>query len=217
MRGVDDTLDQGIVDGVHEQHEVTGGGPLLQDVPDLRRVGVGDAHRCEHDCEGRILRHTCVGRHLRRELEVGQAADGEDRQLLAADERGQTIDRGHPGQDGVAWSLPDRRVDRAARRLSALAARDRRAAVERLSAPVAHPPEPAFADRYAQRGAREGDRYLVEAKPGRPLQDLDDGPVAVYVQHDPVADLAGVELDGGDLVPADAVDAFDHEQGPPDG
>jgi hypothetical protein len=32
-----------------------------------------------------------------------------------------------------------------------------------------------------------------------------------------MADLARVEPDGGDLVPADAVDAFDHEQRPAQG
>ena len=94
-----DALDERVLDSVHEEDDVADRGALLEDVADIGGVRVGDADRGEDDGEGLVLRDARLRRHLSRELEVRQSADGEDRQLLATDERGKAVDRGDPGQD----------------------------------------------------------------------------------------------------------------------
>src|SRR3989304_1755710 len=78
--------DEGIVGGVDEEREISCCGALLEHVTHHRRVGIRDPHRRKHDREGLAPRRRLRG-DLRRELQVGKAADGEDRELLAAEER----------------------------------------------------------------------------------------------------------------------------------
>ena len=104
-----DALDDGIVGGVHEQHELSRARTLLEPVPDGGGVGMGQAHRREHDAE-RIAADAGLCRNLRGELEVRQAGSGEDRQLLPADERGHPVYRGHPRDDRVGGRLAHERV-----------------------------------------------------------------------------------------------------------
>ena len=68
-------------------------------------VGVRHADRGEDDGE-RLVAGARLRRDLGGELEVRQAADREDRQLLAAHERGEPVDRGDAGEDRVARRVP---------------------------------------------------------------------------------------------------------------
>ena len=74
------------------------------------------------------------------------------------------------------------------------------------------PAEPAVSDRDAHRTSAERDANRVESEATRSLEDLYDRETAIDLQHDAVADLAGVEPDLDDFVPPDAVHLLDAEQ-----
>ena len=80
--GCEDPLDDGVVGGVEEQGQLHSGGARPEGVAYGGRVCVGDAHPGEDDRE-RLTAGVRLGGDLGGELEVGQAADREDRQLLA--------------------------------------------------------------------------------------------------------------------------------------
>ena len=73
-------------------------GALLEGVAHGGGVGVGDAHAGEHDGE-RFAAGVGLRRDLGRELEMGQPADREDGELLAAHQRGQRVDDRDSGDD----------------------------------------------------------------------------------------------------------------------
>ena len=62
-------------------------------VPEEVGLAAGDAHRREDRHEALVAEEPRAGRDPGRELVGRQAGAGEDRQLLAADEAGQQVDR----------------------------------------------------------------------------------------------------------------------------
>ena len=154
---------------------------------------------------------------LRGELEVREAPDREDRELLPAHERRQPVDDRDAGQDRIAGRRPRGRVDRVGRR--SRAGRRRAPAGRRRAAPRGRC-RPARATP-RRPGSRIGlpcerDASAVEREAARALEDLDDRELPVDLEHDAVADLARVEPDLDHLVPADVAHALDDEQRPLD-
>ena len=88
--------------------------PLLQHRADHLGVRVGQPHGGEDDAE-RLAARGRLGRDLRGQLEVRQPGDGEDRQLLAADQGGERVDRRDAGEHRLGGRLAVRGVERAAR------------------------------------------------------------------------------------------------------
>jgi hypothetical protein len=91
----EDALDHRVVGGVEQQHELARGRAVLQPVADHRKIGVGQAHPGEDDAEGRAA-DPRLRRELGGELQVGQPGQGEDREILAADQGGERVDRRDP-------------------------------------------------------------------------------------------------------------------------
>ena len=144
MRGVRIRSMTGSSAVLSSRSELAGGEPVVEGVADGVRVGVGEAHRREDDAE-RLGAGGRLRGDLRGQLEVRQAGDREDRQLLAAHEGGEGVDGGDAGEHRVAGR--SRRVG-----FSGLPATgaddvpgDRRPAVDRLSASVADAAQPALA------------------------------------------------------------------------
>ena len=87
-----DPLDHRVVGGVEQEQQLARRRALLEGRAHRVRVGVGQAHGGEHDAE-RLVARGRLGRDLGRQFQVGQAGHREDRQLLAADQRGEGVDR----------------------------------------------------------------------------------------------------------------------------
>src|SRR6185312_9563665 len=115
------------------------------------------------------------------ELEMRQTADREDRQLLAAHEGRHAVDRADAGEDRLRWAVASPGIDRGARDPAPDGGRDRRAAVDGPSAPIADAPEPLLADRDGHRAAAERDPDAVESHARGALEELDHGDVLLDV------------------------------------
>ena len=129
-----------------------------------------------------------------------QPGDGEDRQLLAADQGGERVDRRDAGEDRLRGRLAVRRVERQPGHRRGRGGQHRRAAVDRLAAAVADPAQPGRADRDPQRASGERDPGVAGAEPVGALEHLDDGEVPVDLQHQPVPDLVDAVVVGGRTV-----------------
>jgi hypothetical protein len=200
---------------IDDEDEFARGLPLLEPGSNRSHVGLRDPHRPENDPE-RSITHVCLGRDLDGELEVGQPAYGEDRQLLTPHDRGQRIHDRDAGDDRVAGRLAAGRVDREAGHLALDAREHRRPAVDGIAAPVALPTEPGVRDRDRQRPPDEADPAGSRFEPGGPLHDLDDGQVMVDLEDDTVAHLARGQVDLRVFVPAHAVRLLDDDEWTPD-
>ena len=208
----EDPFDDRIVRGIEQQHQLAGGGPLFQPVTHVGEIRVGQTHRRKDDPEG-----PAAGGGLRRDLsrqrQVGQAGNREDGQLLPPDQGGQGIDDGDPRQDRFGRWLSLNRVKRPAADRHGGGAGHRRASVQRFSAAVADAAQPVRSHWDMQWTAREPDpdppwRHTVGA-----FQNLKGDQVLVHLQHQPMAILAVSHLHRGELVPANAVNIAQDQQG----
>ena len=103
---------------------LAGSGAALEPLPDEVGVGVGHAHAGEDDAE-RGAFDGRLGGDLDGEFEVGEPTDGEDGELLAADQGGEPVDGGDAGDHRVPGHVSAGRVDGAAGDRSAEASRSR--------------------------------------------------------------------------------------------
>ena len=149
----EEPLDDGVRGGVDDEHELTRRLALLETGAHRRRVGVGDTHRPEHDPERRVA-DACLRRDLDGQLEVRQAADREDGQLLAAHDRGQRVHDRDAGDDGLAGRVASGGVDGEPGHLAFDVRQDRRASVDGIAAPVALTTQPGLGHRDRQRVTR---------------------------------------------------------------
>ena len=96
--GCEDPLDDRVVGGVQEEHQLTLGGPGLEAVANEVGVCMSDAHAGEHDGEGLVPGVSLSG-DLHGEFQVRESADREDRQLLATYQGRQRVHDGDAGED----------------------------------------------------------------------------------------------------------------------
>nr|WP_237108779.1 hypothetical protein [Nonomuraea sp. MG754425] len=209
--GREQPFDHGVAGEVEQQRQLRGRRAPLEDAAHGGRVAMGQSHGSEDDAERRAA-GVGLGGDLGGEFQVGQAALGEDGQLLAADQGGQRVDGGDAGDHRLGGRLPYRGVHRETGHRSAVAAEDRGAAVQRPAAPVADPSLPSGPDRDAQRAAGEGDPGRLRPEPSGAFEHLDHGEVGVDIQDEAVPALAGLERDRGVLVPADVPGAPDDDE-----
>ena len=124
-------------------------------------------------------------------------------QLLTANERRESVDHRHAGEDRFARGRAGGRVDRAAADLTQFSAKHGRAGITISSARPLQTLACPLADGNPHRAAGERDASLLERQPRRPLKDLHDSYISVEVEHATVANGAGIELDlNVQLVPA---------------
>ena len=110
--GRNQTLHHRVVCQIQEHGHVLVGAALVEGTTEEIRHVMLDAHGGEHDAEllvgiiaqGRLLYQ------LGRQLIVGQAVAGENRQLLAADQGGQAVDGGKARPDIIAGVFPHDRI-----------------------------------------------------------------------------------------------------------
>ena len=129
------------------------------------------------------LRHASRLRDPGREFEPRQAVAGEDRQLLAAHERVEPVDRRDAGLDELGRVRARDRVDRQPVEVALGLGQERGPAVDRAAHAVEDPPDEVGPDGHARGpGADEhGRRREVEA--AGPAEHLDDHPVALDLEH----------------------------------
>jgi hypothetical protein len=176
---------------------------------------VGQAHGREDNAE-RLPTRGCLGGHLGGELQVRQAGDGKDRQLLAADQRGQRVDGRHTSEHRLGRGLACGRIDREPGDRCRLIPGDQGAAIGRLATPVTHPAEPFLAHRNPQWAPAERDVRGRRVNAGRALHHLHDSKIAVGLEDQPVPGCGpALQPDRGELVPADAAHAADDEERTP--
>jgi hypothetical protein len=126
-------LDGRVVGLVQEEHRARQGARALELLGEEGQLALRDAHRGEHDRElGRLADDGRLPRDLGGQLVGRQARAGEDRQLLAAHQADQRVDRRDAGLDELLGLLAGDRVDRRAADGEALLGHDGREPVDRL-------------------------------------------------------------------------------------
>ncbi len=108
-----DALYHRIVGQVDEQHGALDGAGALEVFAEEVGFLERDAHGREHHREvSRVAQRARLTGDLRRELRVRQARPGEDRQLLATDQREVAVDGGYPSLDELGRKVAAERIDR---------------------------------------------------------------------------------------------------------
>ena len=123
-----------------------------------------------------------AGRDARRQRVGGQPGPGEDRQLLAADEAVEEVDRADPGLDELVRVVAGRRVDRAA--VTSASRSGTIGGPPSIGRPRPSRTRPSIAAATPSRNGSPDSSTVVRVEPGRPLVDLDDGQLPVEL-HDP--------------------------------
>ena len=209
-----DTLDGRVVGEVGEDDRAVDGAGAAEVVDEVLGLLKGDADGREDDGEGLVVaQHAGLARDLRGQRGVGQTRAGEDRQLLAADQGVQTVDRGNAGLDEFGGVGAGRRVHRQAVDVHVRVRQDLRAAVDGQAHAVEDAAEHVLADGELLRVSEEADLGLGQVDALRALEQLHDGLVALDLQHLAAADLAVGEFELAQLVVGDALDAVhDHQR-----
>src|ERR1019366_6815955 len=197
--GREDPLDDRVVGGVENEHEVARCRARLEHLAHRLGVGVGQSHAGDDDLEV-LARDVGLRGDLGREFEVGQTCRGEDWEFLTAYQRRERVDHRDPGEDGIARHVASARVERRAVHGPSLSGEHRR--------PVA--------DGDVEGPALEGDADEVGIDTTRSLEDFDDGDVAAHLEDEAVANLARGKSYPRDLVPSEAFGPAYREQGTAD-
>ena len=211
--GGGDTLDGGVVGQVGEQHGAVDGAGAAELLYEVLGLLKGDADGGKHDGEiaGAVQNLGLTG-DLSGQLRVGQTGAGEDGQLLAADQRVQTVDGGNAGLNKLVGIVAGGGVHGQTVDVAVLLGQDLGAAVDGLAHAVEHAAQHIAADGQLKGMAEEADLGLGQVDAGGGGEQLDNGLVAVDLQHLGAADGAVGQLHLGQLVIGDALDMIDHHQ-----
>ena len=191
--GADEPLRRGFVGAVDEDDRAFEGGSLGEARADEGRLPLGHADRGE-DHDEAVIRTGDAGGvgDPGREFEAGQAVSGEDRQLLAADQGVQSVDRRDTGFDEFGRVGACDRVDGVPVEVTLRRRQNRGSAVDGPSHAVENPAHEVAPDRQL-RGAGPGPHgRRGDVEPAGAAEDLDHHPVARDLE-----DLATSQLTGG--------------------
>ena len=100
--GGNDTLNDGVIGQIQQHDHTLHGTAALKALAEVGGNVILDAHSGKDDGEVRAIGHAGLTDDLDGQLVVLHAGAGEDRQLLAADQRGQAVNRRNAGVDVVA-------------------------------------------------------------------------------------------------------------------
>ena len=212
--GRGDTLHGGVVGQVGEQHRALDGAGALELPHKELRLLKGDADSGEHHGEvGAVVQHPGLSGDLGCQIGVRQAGAGENGQLLAADQRVQSIDGADAGLNELVGIVTGRRVHGQAVDVPVFLRQQGGAAVDGFAHAVEHAPQHIGGYAQLQGVAQEADGGIPQIDAGGGVEQLDHGAVAVDLQHLAAADLAAVQLDLRQLVIGDALHMVHHHQG----
>ena len=210
-------LDRGILGDVEEENRPLERRALREARTEEIRLTLGDAHGREDDDElaaGFAPGHGRLGCDLRREFCGRQAEAGEDRQLLSAHERVETVDRRDAGLDELVRVVAGDGVDRRAVDVAVRVGLHRRAAVDRATRPVQDASNQIDADGCPGDLAPRANARVRQVQAGCARQHLDDDPVPFDRQHLATPDLSAGRDHVDELVVTDALHAVREEQRP---
>ncbi len=209
-----DTLNRGVGGEVREENGALHRAGAAELVGEELSLLERDADGGKHDGEARaVIEHLGLTRDLGGELRVRQTGAGEDRQLLAAHEGVQTVNRGDARLDELVGVVARGGVDGQAADVEILLGQQLRAAVDGLAHAVKDTAEHVLGHAQLQRVAEEADLRVAQIDARGVLEQLHDGAVAVDLQHLAAADGAVVELDFAQLVIGDALHLINDHQG----
>jgi len=208
-----DALDGRLVGQVEEQD-----GPLerpgVAEVLDEEiRLFEGDAHGAEDDREFSLPGQDLgLPGDLGGDPRMGQAARGEDRKLLAADERVHAVDRRNARLDELGGIIPGVGIDRASVDVEPFAGDDLRPLVLGPARSVEDPADDLLGHPELLGAAQEPDPGARDIQADRPFEDLDDGLLSGDVEDRAAADEAARGFDLDELAVLDVRDLLDDEQ-----
>ena len=206
-------LDRGVVGEVQEEDDSLERAGLLELLHEEARLAVRDAHRAEDDGELLAGLDPRLADDLSGELVGRKARAREDRQLLAAHERVQPVDRADAGLDEVGGLLARVRVDRRAGDVEALLGDDRRPAVDRLAGAVrARGPAARGATSILATSSRKRTSVSATSMPRVPSKTWMTAVVARDLEHLAGAARAVGHRDRDHLVVRHTVDVVDEDE-----
>ena len=200
-----DPLDGRVVGEVQEEDHALERAGLLELPGEEGGLLPGDPHRGEDDGEGALLlEDPALPGDLGREPVRGQPRAREDRQLLAADQGVQPVDRRDTGLDEVRRLVPGVRVDRHPVDVGALLGDDGRPAIAEAGPARRRPARASRARRRAGTASPvKRTRVSAVVDAARPLEDLDHGGLARDLEHLPGPRLAVGQRDRAHLAVRD--------------
>ena len=213
-----DTLDSRVVGEVREDDGAVDGARAAEFLDEELRFLERDADGGEDDGEVRrvVAQHLRLTGDLGGQLRMRQAGAGEDRQLLAADEGVEPVDRGDACLDEFVGVVAGSGVHGQAVDVLHLGRQDLGAAVLRVAHAVEDAAEHILGHGQLQRVAQEADLAVLQVDASGVFKQLDDGGIAVALEDLAVPDLAVRKLELCQLVVGDALDVFDDHQRPGD-
>ena len=212
--GGGNTFHGGVIGQVAEQHGTVNGAGALELADKELRLLKGDADGGEHHGEvgAFVSQHLGLPGDLRRQIGVRQAGAGENRQLLAANQRVQAVNGGNTGLDELVGIVTGSGVHGQAVDVPVLFRQDLRAAVNGLAHAVEHPAQHIAGHAQLQGVSQKTNLGVRQIDPGGRLEELDYGGVAVDLQHLAPADGAVVQLDLHQFVIGDVFHHANHHQ-----
>ena len=212
--GGGDTFHSRVVGQVAEQHGTVNGTGALELADEELGLLKGDADGSEHHGEvgAFITQNLGLPGNLGRQVGVGQAGAGEDRQLLAADQGVQAVNGGNAGLDELVGVVPGGGVHGQAVDVPVLLRQDVGAAVNGLAHAVEHAAQHIAGHAQLQGMAQEVDLGVRQVDAGGGLEELDHGGIAVDLQHLAPAYGAVVQFDLHQFVIGDVFHHADHHQ-----
>ncbi|KAI0564002.1 hypothetical protein FGB62_31g125 [Gracilaria domingensis] len=221
----DDTFDGGVVGQVEEERDLAHGAVLLKVLPEEARGLHVDSHGGEHDGKVGVLAVAVLGvldepglaTDLGGDLVVRQAGGAEERDLLAARNGVHDIDGGDSGLNHLLGVGSGLRVDGGAGNVQVGLRDDGRAVVDGLARSVEDAAEHVPGHGRLHDFAGELDVGVAVVDAGGALEDLDDGPFAVDLQHLAAALGAVAQGEGDDLGVARELDVVQHDERAVDG
>ena len=209
-----DTLDRGVVGKVCEQHRAVDGAGALEFIDEELRFFKCDADGGKDNGKVALaVQDLRLSRDLRGQLRVRQARAGEDRQLLPAHERVESVDARNAGLDKLVGVVARRGVHRKAVDVAVLVGNDGRAAVDGLTHAVENAAQHVARHGELERMAQKADARIGEVDARRRFKQLHDRAVAVDLEHLAAARAAVGEDDLCQLVIRDALHmVHDHQR-----
>ena len=207
------TLDGRVIGEVDEQHRPVNRPGFLKRFLEEIRFFERDAHRGKHNSK-LLIRSADPGlaRDLRSQLCMRQAGCGEDRKLLASDQRIQAVDGGNTGLDELGRIRAGCRIHRQAVDVHALLWQDLRSPVDRPAEAVEYAAQHVLGYAQLHRTAQEADFAVGEVDAGGCFKELYQRIGSVDFKHLAAAGLAVRQFDLTELIVGDVFNLFHQHQ-----
>ncbi len=208
-----DTLYGRIVRQIDKQDGTVDSSGLRKGLNKVIRLLKRDTHSRKYNGELLILTANLrLSGNLRSQLGMRQTGTREDRQLLAADQRVQSVNRGYTGLDELLRVYTSRRIHRQAVDIAALLRQDLRTAVDRVSYAVKDTAEHVAGNAQLHTSAQETYFTVGEVDSGVGLVQLNQRISSIDLQNLAAAFLAVGKLDLSQLIIGNILHTFYQHQ-----